>query len=51
MKEKTKKNMSRGGGVLLKKHGPDYFKKLAKKRADKQRKAVAFYDKRHGRGA
>lgn len=45
--KKIKKNMSRGGGVLLKKHGPKYFKELANKRAAKQSKAVEFYDKQH----
>lgn len=42
-----KKNYSRGGGVLLKKHGPDYFRELAEKRANKQRKAMALWNKTH----
>ena len=45
MKEKTKKNYSRGGGVLLKKHGPDYFKGLAKRKNDLDRKAKALWKK------
>ncbi len=42
MIKKTKKNYSRGGGVLLKKHGPDYFRKLAGKKNALDRKARAL---------
>lgn len=37
MSKKTINN-KRGGHVLLKKHGPDYFSKLAKKGIEKRRK-------------
>lgn len=39
---------SRGGGALLKKHGPDYFKKLRANQIEKQRKAMELYNKTHG---
>lgn len=42
MPEKTKKNYARGGGALLKKYGPDYFRKLADKKNAIDRKARAL---------
>lgn len=40
-----KKNNSRGGGVLLQKHGPDYFKNLRAKQVEKQKKAMRLWEK------
>ncbi len=40
-----KKNYSRGGGVLLKKHGPNYFKELAQKKNAIDRKAKELWKK------
>lgn len=46
MKIKTvKKDSRRGGGALLDKYGPGYFKKLAKKRARMEKQAKEFYKK------
>lgn len=45
MTEMTKSKSSRGGGVLLKKYGPDHFKKLALRKHEKDRKAKKLWDK------
>lgn len=39
------KKHSRGGGVLLEKYGPDYFKKLKEKQTEKHRKAIKLWEK------
>jgi hypothetical protein len=41
----THKKTSRGGGELLKKHGPDYFSELAKKGAAERKVAMEYYKK------
>lgn len=40
-----KKDLRRGGGVLLDKYGPDHFKKMALKKAKKEKEARDFFKK------
>ena len=42
---KAKKKRASGGAVLLKTRGPKYFSELAKKGAEKRKKAVALWEK------
>lgn len=47
IKTPEKKERQYGGHALLAKYGPDYFRKLAKKRQAKVKKAMALYKKMH----
>lgn len=42
---KKTKSKSRGGGVLLKKYGPDYFRELREKQTKKHRLAMDLWNK------
>lgn len=40
----AKKKSGRGGALLLKKHGPDYFSKLRQKGVKKSQEAMKVYN-------